>query len=77
MRAEEPAQEVADVKGEGSQVSNERMADANRRAAIADKNYAKLRSVCVGARQVLFIHVLPMFQPFTYAVEVAVRPRNP
>ena len=37
---------------EASEISSERQADANRRAAIADKNYAKLRSVCVGARQV-------------------------
>lgn len=51
--AEEPSRPVTpQVDNEGSNGTHERMTDANRRASVADKNYAKLRSVCVGARQV-------------------------
>ena len=51
-RAEEAqGKEAADADAE-AEVAHQRVADANRRADTADRNYAKLRSVCVGARQV-------------------------
>ena len=50
--AETSPEKAADMDAEASEASNERMIDAYRRAAVAHKNYAKLRSVCVGARQV-------------------------
>lgn len=56
MHACVPADAQEDTRHVDAEVSDgiheEKLADALRRAATADKNYAKLRSVCVGARQV-------------------------